>query len=298
MRYILTIALALLASASTRAQSPALRSLGTTLHTITDTAKGTIGIALLDLETNDTLTIGNVHHYPMQSTYKFPLALAILHMADEGSLKLTDPVYIPASQLDTATWSPMLKDHPDQGFFSLSVQELLAYSVGLSDNNACDILFRQAGGTRPVNDYIHRLGIKGMEIAATEAEMKTGWPVQYTNRSTPIAMAQLLQQWYNGKVLSKANTALLMDMMVNSLNSPNRIKGLLPKAALVAHKTGTSDNNSEGIKAAVNDIGIVTTPNGRHFAIVVFVSDYKGDTPYGEFIIAQIARLAWDHFSK
>lgn len=298
MRYLLTIALALLGTAATRAQSPALSSLSATLHTVADTTHATVGLAIIDVETGDTLTIGNTHHYPMQSTYKFPQALAILHMADEGSLKLTNTVYIPASTLDTVTWSPMLKDHPDQGFFALSVQELLAYSVGLSDNNACDLLFKEAGGTQEVNRYIHSLGIEDMDIAATEAEVAKDWHLAYNNRSTPMAMAQLLQRFYEGKLLSKANTALLMDMMTATPSGPNRIKGLLPKAALVAHKTGSSGTNDEGVTAATNDVGIVTTPNGRHFAIVAFISDHKGTTAYGELIIAQLSRIAWDHFSR
>ena len=83
--------------------------------------------------------------------------------------------------------------------------------------------------------------------------------------------------------------------MTESANPADRIKGKLPAGAVVAHKTGSSARNYDLI-AATNDIGIVTLPNGRHFAIVVFVSDYKGGYERGGNLIAQIARLAWDAY--
>lgn len=75
------------------------------------------------------------------------------------------------------------------------------------------------------------------------------------------------------------------------------MKGLLPKDATVAHKTGTSGTR-DGLTAATNDIGIVTLPDGRHLAIAVFVSDSTADETTREETIAKIARAVWDNFSK
>ncbi|RYE23868.1 MAG: class A beta-lactamase [Sphingobacteriales bacterium] len=296
MRHILLVLLLSTLGLATHAQGSNHAPLRAALQQVADTTDGRLGIALWQVEAGDTITLGNSQHYPMQSTYKLPLALYILHLADEGKLKLDEPIYIPASTLDTNTWSPMLKDHPNQGFFSLSIQELLAYTIGLSDNNACDILFRQAGGTQPVHKYIHSLGIQDMAIAATEAEMAKGWQVQYTNWCTPMAMAQLLHRLYNGQLLGKASTALLMDMMANSLNSASRIKGMLPPGTPVAHKTGTS-NSQASITGAVNDVGIITLPNGKHLIVSVYVSNFTGGTARGEAIIAVVSRLAYNYFS-
>ncbi len=78
----------------------------------------------------------------------------------------------------------------------------------------------------------------------------------------------------------------------------NRIKGRLPAGTPVAHKTGTSDTNAEGVTAAINDIGIVTLPNGEHVAISVFVANSKESNATNEKIIADIAKLVWDHFAS
>ena len=80
------------------------------------------------------------------------------------------------------------------------------------------------------------------------------------------------------------------------LQQKNRIKGQLPEGTIVAHKTGSSDTNEEGIIGAANDIGIVTLPNGRHFAISVFVTNSKENDETNEKIISDIAKAAWDYF--
>ena len=47
----------------------------------------------------------------------------------------------------------------------------LAYTMQLSDNVACDILFDYIGGVNVVDEYIHSLGINDVSITTTEDEM-------------------------------------------------------------------------------------------------------------------------------
>ena len=65
--------------------------------------------------------------------------------------------------------------------------------------------------------------------------------------------------------------------MTETTTGPKRIKGLLPADAVVAHKTGTSPTNSEGLSPATNDVGIITLPNGKHIAIAIFVCNSTAD---------------------
>jgi beta-lactamase class A len=71
----------------------------------------------------------------------------------------------------------------------------------------------------------------------------------------------------------------------------------LPTGTIVAHKTGSSGTNDYGITAATNDVGIVTLPNEKHFAIVVFISNSTAGEEKCEDIIAEIAKVVWDTFS-
>lgn len=265
------------------------------IRAIVKASNADIGIAISGLDFKDSFIHNGERHYPMLSVYKFPLAVCILHKADKKELKISDKIVVPKELIDPDTWSPLAKKYPDQDI-DMSIGELLVYSISLSDNNACDILFHKAGSTGHVNDYIHGLGVEGIEIAATEREMKTAWEVQYTNWCQPTAMLQLLRLFYSGKLLSKESNDYLMKLMVESSNSDKRIKGLLPQGAIVAHKTGTSNTNAQGINAATNDIAIITLPDGKHFGIVVYQSGSKADLEARELTIAKIAKAAWDHF--
>lgn len=256
----------------------------------------TVGIALMDIEDKSTVLVNNSHHYPMLSVYKFPLAIYILYKVDKGQLSLTKIVHVRQEQLRTDTWSPLAKKFAGRDI-NITVAELLNYAVSKSDNNACDILFELAGGTRYVHQYFQGLNIKDMAISATEAEMHSSWPVQYNNWCQPSAMLEILRLFYEGKLLSETNTNYLMRLMVKSENSTKRIMGKLPAGTIVAHKTGTSGTNEKGITAATNDVGIITLPNGHHLAIVVYVSDYAGGYEQGEQIIAAVAKCAWDHYT-
>jgi beta-lactamase class A len=127
--------------------------------------------------------------------------------------------------------------------------------------------------------------------------MHQAWDVQFTNWCEPVAMLSLLERFYGRKHLSKASSALLWKMMVETPTGPNRIKGLLPKETIVAHKTGTSGTNEKGVAAATNDVGIVSLPNGEHFAIVVFVANAMADEKTREEVIARITKAVWDEFT-
>lgn len=265
------------------------------LITIIAPYKATVGIALKCIETGDTLSVNNAHHYPMQSVYKFPLAMAVLHQVDEGKMSLDQQVHISKKDLDKDTWSPMYKKFPN-GNVDLTLAELLEYAVSQSDNNACDILFRLLGGPAKANEYIHSIGFSKIQMVATEREMHQKWTAQYTNWAEPAEMVALLEAFYKGKYLSKSSTDFLMKLMINSANSPKRLKGLLPATTVVAHKTGSSGANDKGLIGATNDVGIITLPDGRHLAITVFVSDTTEDFDTTESIIAQIAKAAYEFY--
>ncbi len=264
---------------------------------IIEQAKGKVGVAVINLKTSDTLTVRGNEYFPMQSVYKFPLALAVLDKVDKGELSLDKKIYISKSDLLPDTWSPLRDKYPDGNVF-LSLDEILSNTVSLSDNNGCDILFRLMGGTAIVDKYIHSLGIEDIDIAFTEEEMHKDWQVQYKNRSTPLAMAELLYKFYYEDFLSKSSKDYLWRIMAATSTGPKRIKGLLPEGTVVAHKTGSSGEDENGIAAATNDAGIVQLDDGSGFVIVVFVSDAAADEETRDKVIAQIAKTVYDAYQN
>ncbi len=270
-------------------------SLQSKLERIAQTSAGTVGIAVSALDENEILTVNDTVRFPMQSTYKFHLALAVLHRVDSGKLDLSQTILIRRGDLLPNTWSPLREKYPGGNVF-LPLSEIIQYTVSISDNNGCDILFRLAGGIGEVHRYIQSLGIKNISIAATEEEMHREWSVQYANWTAPSSAVRLLKLFHGGKILSKENTDFLRAIMIESPTGKNRLKGLLPSDAVVAHKTGSSDRNNAGVTGAVNDIGIIMLPNGRSVAVAVFVTDTPDPDAKSERIIAEIAKAVWDHY--
>jgi beta-lactamase class A len=265
------------------------------LDSIIQTKKADIGVAVLGLEDRDSLTVNPNKDYPMQSVYKLHLALAILHDVDKGKLALNQPILIQKSDLLPNTWSPMRDKYPE-GNVSLPLSDILSFSVSKSDNNACDVLFRLVGGTKKVHKYIRKLGIKNVNISATEQEMSKDWSIQFTNKTRPFSAVELLDKFFNQPILKKETHDFLWKILVETTTGPNKIKGLLPVGTVVGHKTGASGTNKEGITGASNDVGIVTLPNGKHVALAVFVANSSGNTAENDRTIAEIAKAVWDFY--
>ena len=259
-------------------------------------SKGKLGMFAQLLETGDTLGYNSRQPFPMQSVYKLPINMIALHAVDHHQFTLGQSIEIRASDIMPRGHSPIREQHPNGGI-SMSLKEILQYSVSESDGTACDVLLRLLGGTSKTNQALRRMGIKEMTIATFEREQQVAdFQVQYRNWAYPRAAVQLLDTLYRGHYLAESTRALLLQQLEQSTPGPKRIKGLLPAGTVVAHKTGTSGTEPNGMTRATNDIGVITLPNGKHIAIAVFISDSTGDEATREAAIAQTARLAWDYF--
>lgn len=261
---------------------------------LTRSVDGRIGVGIRHINTGDTITINGSDHFPMQSVYKFHLSLAVLDQVDKGKLSLNQKIRISKSDYFPGTWSPIAKKYPE-GNVELSIRELLSYTVSQSDNNGCDILFRLVGGPKKVNDYIHGLGIRDVAILNTEAEMHRDETLQYKNSTTPNEMISLLTLFSQNKILSSTAQEELLAMLKQTPTGPKRIKGLLPPGTIVAHKTGTGSREND-VLSAINDVGVMTLPNGQHIAIAFFISGARNDDTTLETVMAKISKLVYDRF--
>ena len=149
------------------------------------------------------------------------------------------------------TYSPLRKKFPDQDF-TITLRELMQYSISQSDNNACDILIEYAGGIKHINDYIHRLSIDSFNLSETEDGMHSSFEAVYRNWSTPSAMVRLLRTADEKELFSnKELKDFLWQTMIDTETGANKLKGMLPAKTVVGHKTGSSDRNADGMKIQI-----------------------------------------------
>jgi beta-lactamase class A len=146
-------------------------------------AHGHVGAAVRVVETGEAFSFHGSEHFPMQSVYKLPIAMAVLH----DNLPLDRQVHIAKSDLMPAgLHSPIRDEHPD-GNIDLPLREVLRFAIAESDGTASDVLLRLAGGPERVTAFLRTLGVNDLVIATSEMEMSGEVHVQYRNWSTPRA---------------------------------------------------------------------------------------------------------------
>lgn len=267
-----------------------------TLESITSNKKADIGVAILatDPLQKETVEINGNKLFPMLSTFKFPVALAVLHKVEKGELSLQQKIYIKKEELLEDTYSPFREKYPE-GNMELSLEDCIHWMMVYSDNNLTDILIRLIGGP----DYVQKLiNSKDIVIKNDEEGMHKDWDSQFINTITPNEAIRLLEQFYNGKILNKEHTKWLYTTMLNNATGTKRLKGKLPKGVKVAHRTGTSFTNKAGMTGAINDYGIIELSDKKRIYIAVFVHDTYETFEDSEAIIADVAKAAYDYYNK
>jgi beta-lactamase class A len=259
--------------------------------------KAVVGVSIIGDNGKDTLSINGGRHFPMQSVFKFHIALAVLSQIDEEKFSLSQKIKIERKDLLPNLHSPIREKYPDGA--TLSISEIIGYTVSESDNVGCDALLRLIGGPRAVEDYFIKNNFMEVSIKFNEETQQADWDLQFQNWTTPNAASNVLAAFYYNtkKLLSKKSYDFIWKTMKETTTGQRRLRGELPEATVVAHKTGSSGANKEGLTAAVNDIGIVFLPNGQHFFISVFVTDSSEDAATNDKIIADISKATWDYFT-
>ena len=276
------------------------------LAAIAEEARGKVGVYGAMLEEGDgrEVAFNADERFAMQSVVKLPIAMAILNEIDTGDeLKLESKVFVGRDELVPGNMrSPIRDGHPKGA--ELTIRELIRYAVSESDGTAADVLQRVAGGAKGVQEFIDQLDIREMKVKYSHKEFGAKWEYQYDNWATPRAAFELLYMlWLASPDVgrstrhSKESYRLLEQYMTEGPTGANRLKGLLPPGTLVAHKTGTGGTRG-GVTSATNDVGIIRLPNGKRFAIAVFVRDSSADEKTREAVIAKTAKAVWDAWSK
>ncbi len=295
-RYIfLSLWLFLVNSASVSAQSSEM--LRQRIEQVLSARKAVAGVAIADSRGKEILSLNAARHYPMQSVFKLHIGLCVLAEVDKGRFKLDQKVEITKKEMLPDLYSPIRDKHPDGAVLTLA--EIITHTVASSDNVGCEVLLRMLGGAQAVEKYFKSKGFKDIAIRYNEEEQQGNWDLQFFNWTTPSAANRVLHEYYTNsrRLLSPGSHAFLWKVMKETTTGAKRLKGLLPEGTVVAHKTGSSGTNKQGITAAVNDIGIVFLSNGEHFYISVFVTDSAENAETNEKMIADIAKAAWDYFS-
>lgn len=263
------------------------------LNTYIASKDARIGVAVI-INGKDTVCVSGSKDFPMMSVFKFPQALAVADYCRKSGIGLTDSIFIKSDEMKENTWSPM-RDKYGVCDLELPVSELLDYILQQSDNNASDVLFRVIGGTSVADSLMKSLDYSDILITHTEDEMHRDPYLCYLNRTTPIEMARLFDRFYREEMRhdSQFHEFIAASMMSCRTGLDRLPAPLMHTNAMIGHKTGTGDRNSQGRIIAVNDAGYIYLPDKTGYAIAVFVADSAYDMTQTSKIIADISEIVF-----
>jgi len=304
------------------AVEPSLERLRAAVAEAAEKSTGEMGVAIEHLESGLGLHLRGDVSYPMASAFKLPLLVTLFHQVDEGKVRLDEMVSLERG--DVHIGSGRLDDFAAPGI-SLSIANLAALMMRVSDNSAADALLSRVG-TGSVRERLGALGIEGISVDRSAQRlildslgmipertegMTRGEILDYLNAyqpavgeleaaahafeadprdsATPYAMNGLLRAIYSGRAASAVSTRRILEILLACETGANRIPGRLPEGARAAHKTGT-------LAGAVADVGVLYLPEERGHVLISVLTRGVKDRDKAERAIAEIARYAYDYF--
>ena len=247
---------------------------------------------------------------PQQSVSKFWVALTAMDAVDRGRVSLDDRVSL--GRDDLTLFHQPIAARVLGGGHTTTLGALMHEAITKSDNTANDKLMRSVGGPDAVRAFIARHNISAVRFYNGERALQSKiagliWSQSYSignafykarnalpyaarkaafdryvqdpyDGASANAIVGALARLKRGELLSAASTARLLSMMGNTKTGPNRLKGGLRPGWSLSHKTGTGQVLGS-VQAGYNDIGILTAPDGRSYAVAVMIK--RTATPLG-----------------
>lgn len=270
---------------------------------------GRVGIAVQSVDNGWRTGWRADELYPQQSVSKFFVALTAMNAVDQGKLTLDDPVTLTRSDL-TLFNQPIAQRVLASGSYRTTVYALMVDALTKSDNTANDKLMRVAGGPDAVRRFIADKRLGNIRFYEGERALQSRiagltWSQSYSvgdafykaRAALPFSVRQSLFNRYiddpydgaavssivdtlarlkRGELLSASSTARMLTVMSNTRTGKNRLRGGLKPGWTLAHKTGTGQVLGS-TQAGYNDIGVLTAPDGRSYAVAVMIK--KTSTP-------------------
>jgi len=264
---------------------------------------GQVGIAITSIDDGWSAGWKPDELYPQQSVSKLWVAIAAMDAVDKGKVSLDEPVTLTRDDL-TLFHQPIADEVLKTGSFTTTLGDLMVREMTQSDNTANDKLMRSVGGPAAVRAMIKAKHLGAIRFDNGERALQSriaglSWNPSYSigsaffqardalpsevrkaafdryvadpyDGAAPSAIVAALARLKRGELLSPASTQHLLDIMSHTVTGANRLKGGLAPGWVLNHKTGTGQVLGDQ-QAGYNDIGILTAPDGKSYAVAVMI---------------------------
>lgn len=236
-------------------------------------SKGTYGIAIKNLKTQESYYLNEHKVFESASLYKLWIMAEAFEQIQNGKLSedelLSEDVLVLNEEFNI---DPNYAEMTN-GEISLTVKNAINQMITISHNYSA-LLLTERIKISNVGNFLKKQGF---------TESKIGGSPQ----TTPYDIALFFEKLYKGQLANKENTQKMIDVLKKqALN--DKLPKYLPKGTLIAHKTGEIDFLS-------HDGGIVFTKKGDYIIVVMSESAFPSGA---EERIAGISKKVYEYFGR
>jgi beta-lactamase class A len=246
---------------------------------------GRLGVAVLDTADGQIAGRRLDERFSLCSTAKALICAAVLARADEGRLHLDDRIAVTAA--DILSYAPVAKTHVGG---ELTLADLCAAAITVSDNTAANLLIATLGGPAAVTAFARTRGDATTRLDRTEPDLNEAMPGDARDTTKPAAFAGLLARLAIGDALSRGSREKWVDWLIGCKTGAAKLRAGLPPDWRVGDKTGS------GGHGASNDVAIVWPPSRPPLVIAAYLAETQASDAVKNGTHAAVARAtaeAW-----
>jgi beta-lactamase class A len=257
------------------APEPAQPAPGGDPAAIEEASGGRLGIALVDSKGAMLLGFNREERFAMCSTFKAPLAAAVLMGAEQNRYGMEGT--LPIKQADLLDYAPVVKANLAKG--RMSIADLAKAAVQVSDNSAANILLPLVGGPQGLTAFFRKHGDEVTRLDRTEPTLNENAQGDDRDTTSPAAMATVMARLLFQDMPAPA-AAQLRGWLEGSTTGGKRIRAGLPAGWKAGDKTGSCGT-------AFNDVAVLRSPTGNDYVLAIYldrptVPDAKADATIAE----------------
>lgn len=240
-----------------------------------------VGVHAVDTGSERTVAHRADERFAHASTFKALAAAVVLSRTTEAEL---DAV-VPFTSADLVTYSPVTEGRAGTG---MTLREIGAAAVTVSDNTAGNLLLRQIGGPSALDAALAELGDDVTSVDRDETELNTAVPGDARDTSTPAALAADLRAFAVDDALAEEDRAVLTAWLRESTTGSGLVRAAVPEGWDVGDKSGTGGYGTR------NDVAVVWPPGREPLVIAVLTTREQEGAEPDDALVAAAARIALD----
>jgi len=243
---------------------------------------GRLGVAAVDLASGRRLAHRAGERFPLCSTFKLPLAAAILMAAEAGRLSLDRTIAV--TRADIVPHAPVVE--PALATGSIAVRDLVRAILTESDNAAANLLLPLVGGPAGFTRFLRAQGDPVSRLDHPEPGLNIDVRAGAADTTSPAAMLASSERLLTGAAIGAESRAALIGWMAQNARGATRLRAGLPAGWRAGDRTGTADGQT-------NDIAIAWAPGARRPLLAAcYIDAPQVSADAREAVQAAVGRIA------